>query len=108
MVEKFNEYKMFLCPEEIVGMPGIGFVEGMACGCAYIGLDSDMYKCLGLVPGKHYIPYDGTLDDLRRKCMYYIYHTDEAEKIAKEGCAFVREHFNCEKVAGDFFNEITR
>ena len=44
MVEKFNEYKMHIVGEEILGVPGIGYVEGMACGSAYIGLDSPMYR----------------------------------------------------------------
>lgn len=38
MVEAFNSYKMCIVGEEILGIPGIGFVEGMACGCAYIGI----------------------------------------------------------------------
>ena len=66
MVEKFNEYKMCLVGEEILGVPGIGYVEGMACGCAYIGLDSPMYRNLGLIPGVHYISYDGTKEGLRQ------------------------------------------
>jgi glycosyltransferase involved in cell wall biosynthesis len=106
MVDKFNEYRMFVCPEEIVGMPGIGFVEGMACGCAYIGLDSDMYKCLGLIPSRHYIAYNGTLEDLRSKCEYYIKHEDLLESISRAGSEFVRKHFNCETVAHSFFNTI--
>ena len=107
MVEKFNEYKMFVCPEELVGMPGIGFVEGMACGCAYIGLDSEMYTCLGLIPKKHYIAYNGTLEDLRAKCEYYMQNEAELENIAMEGCKFVRTNFNCHTVAENFFNKIT-
>ena len=106
MVEKFNEYKMFICPEEFVGMPGIGFVEGMACGCAYIGLDSEMYTCLGLIPMKHYIAYDGSIKDLRDKCEYYMQNEQELEIIAQEGSSFVRAHFNCHTVAENFFKEI--
>ena len=66
MVEAFNDYKMCIVGEEILGVPGIGFVEGMACGCAYIGLDSPMYTDLGLIPGVHYITYDGTKEDLKK------------------------------------------
>ena len=54
---------MFVVPEEANDLPGIGFVEGMACGSAYIGLDDGMYKDIGLIPRKHYITYDGTLED---------------------------------------------
>ena len=52
-------------------MDCLGFVEGMACGSAYIGLDDPMYKDIGLIPGKHYITYDGTLEDLKSKIAYY-------------------------------------
>ncbi len=101
MVDKFNEYKMCIVGEEILGVPGIGFVEGMACGCAYIGLDSPMYKDVGLVPGKHYITYDGSIRDLKRVISYYQEeeHKEELERIAREGTAFVREHFSGEEVA---------
>ena len=96
MVDKFNEYKMCIVGEEILGVPGIGFVEGMACGCAYIGLDSPMYTDLGLYPGVHYIGYDGSLEDLKAKIQYYQApeHQEELERIAATGCAYVREHFN--------------
>ena len=108
MVDKFNEYKMFVCPEELVGMPGIGFVEGMACGTAYIGLDHDMYRCLGLHPGVHYISYDGTLEGLEKTITYYQHHQEELEKIAKTGCDFVRENFNEQAVAKKFINNILK
>ncbi len=101
MVEKFNDYKMCLIGEEVLGVPGIGYVEGMACGCAYIGLDSSMYRDLGLIPGTHYIVYDGTKEGLRRTVEYYQQPENQAEleRIAKTGCEYVRTHFNGEKVA---------
>ena len=101
MVEKFNEYKMCLIGEEILGVPGIGYVEGMACGCAYIGIDSSMYRDLGLIPGTHYISYDGTKEGLRRTVEYYQLeeHQEELERIAKTGCEFVRTHFNGQSTA---------
>lgn len=108
MVEKFNEYKMFICPEEYVGLPGIGFVEGMACGCAYIGLDHDMYKCMGLIPGVHYISYDGTIRDLVRKIEYYQMNTEELSIIADNGYHFVRKHFNEKTVAENFLNRLRK
>ena len=101
MVEKFNEYKMCLIGEEILGVPGIGFVEGMACGCAYIGHNIGYYEDYGLKEGIHYIGYDGTPEDLIDKVKYYQQpeHQKELECIAKEGCEYVRTYFNGSKAA---------
>lgn len=107
MVDKFNEYRMFVCPEEQVGMPGIGFVEGMACGGAYIGLNHSMYKCLGLVPGVHYITYDGTLPGLIETVKYYQSHGEECAQIAKAGSEYVRVHFNQKAVAEQFIKDLS-
>ncbi len=107
MVDKYNEYKMFTCPEEMVGMPGIGFVEGMACGCAMIGLDSGIYESLGLVPNVHYIPYDGTMEQLVKRVQYYQLHKDECARIAGNGTEFVRSHFNQKTVAEKFFEDLS-
>ena len=108
MVDAFNSFKMCFLGEEILGVPGIGFVEGMACGCAYIGLDSPMYRDVGLVPGVHYITYDGTKEDLKRVIEYYQMdeHQEELEKIAKTGCDFVRQNFNGEVVAKRLINNL--
>lgn len=108
MVEMFNEYKMHVVGEEILGIPGIGYVEGMACGSAYIGIDSPMYRDVGLIPGVHYISYDGTKEGLRDTIEYWQRpeNQDELEKIASAGCNFVRNHFNGEKVASYLMSKL--
>ena len=108
MVEKFNEYKMCLVGEEILGVPGIGYVEGMACGCAYIGLDSPMYRDLGLIPGIHYIAYNGTKEDLKSVIEFYQKdeNQDELERIAQTGCNYVRQYFNANNVASHLVTEL--
>ena len=108
MVEAFNNYKMCIVGEEILGIPGIGFVEGMACGCAYIGIDMPAYRDWGLIPGVHYITYDGTKEDLRRVIEYYQMeeHQEELEKIAKTGCEFVRTNFNGDAVAKKLIKQL--
>lgn len=108
MVEKFNEYKMHIVGEEILGIPGIGYVEGMACGSAYIGLDSPMYRDLGLLPGVHYIAYDGTKEGLRETVEYWQRpeNQEELEQIAKRGCEFVRNNFNGNKVAEKLLTDL--
>ncbi len=101
MVESFNNYKMCIVGEEILGIPGIGFVEGMACGCAYIGQNKGYYEDYGMQEGIHYIGYDGTLEDLKVKIHYYQMpeHQEELEQIAKTGCEYVRTHFRGDVVA---------
>ena len=108
MVEKFNDYKMCVVGEEITGLPGIGFVEGMACGCAYIGQTVGYYEDYGMKEGVHYIGYDGTLDDLKAKISYYQQpeHLQELETIARTGCEFVRSHFNGPAAAESLLNNL--
>ena len=106
MVKLLNEYKMFIYPEDITGVPALGFVEGMSCGCAYIGLDSTMYTKLGMLPGVHYIAYDGTYAGLIDKVKYYQNHTEELEKIAENGYQFVKDNFTKEKVFYNFIHQL--
>ncbi|UZD42481.1 glycosyltransferase [Selenomonas sputigena] len=108
MVEKYNEYKMAICPEDAQGMPGVGFVEAMACGCAYIGLDYGAYHDLGLIEGVHFIGYDGSLMDLRKKIEYYMQadHQEELALIAENGREYVRANFSEDVVAKRFFQAL--
>ena len=107
MVEKFNEYKMCLIGEEILGIPGIGFVEGMSCGCAYIGT-RDYYVDYGMKEGVHYIGYNGTPEDLKEKIYYYQQpeHQGELQQIAENGYQFALINFQGEIVAKRLINEL--
>lgn len=110
MVEKFNEFKMCLVGEEILGVPGIGFVEGMACGCAYIGQTTGFYEDYGMQAGVHYIGYDGSLDDLKTKISYYQQpeHQEELERIANAGYEFTQTHFRGEIVARELLEKLQK
>lgn len=110
MVEAFNSYKMCIVGEEILGIPGIGFVEGMACGCAYIGQDLPAYRDWGLIPGKHFITYDGTKEDLKRVIRYYQKEENQAEleRIANTGYEYVRKHFNGNAVAEQLMKDLIK
>ena len=110
MVDKFNEFKMCLVGEEILGIPGIGFVEGMACGCAYIGQNLGYYEDYGMKEGVHYIGYDGTLEDLKSKIKYYQQpeHQEELERIANAGYEFAQTHFRGEVVAKELLEKLQK
>jgi len=106
MVQKYNNYRMFVVPEEINDLPGIGFVEGMACGCAFFGKDDPMYRDIGLIPDKHYISYSGDLDDLTAKIKFYQKNPDELQRIANNGYVFVKKKFHGRDVAEKFFTDM--
>lgn len=106
IVDTYNEHRMFAVPEEVCDLPAIGFVEGMACGCAYFGLDNPMYRDLGLVPGVHYVGYDGSIPDLMAKVRYYQQHTTELEDIANRGYEFVGKNLSPDVVYGAFFKQL--
>ena len=87
-------------------MPGIGAFEGMACGTAYIGIDHEMYRNLGLIPGLHYIAYDGTLDGMIEVIREYQKKPEELKRIAQTGCEYVRSHFSEEAVLNTFIKQL--
>ena len=106
IVSIYNSYMMFTVPEEICNLPAIGFIEGMACGCVFFGLDDPMYRDLGLIPGIHYVSYDGSVFDLIKKVQFYQSHTTELHKIATCGLAFVNDHLTPQIVYKKFMNKI--
>lgn len=108
VVDKLNKYKMFVSAEENIGLPSINFIEGMACGCAYLGLKSYIYEDLGLVDGINYIAYDGTLPDLINKINYYQKHQKKLQKIAESGCQYVRSNFKKEMVVNKFLRDMEK
>jgi hypothetical protein len=109
IVDVYNSYMMFTVPEEVCDLPAIGVVEGMACGCVFFGLDSPMYRDLGMVPGIHYVAHDGTLEDLLEKIRYFQNPAQlyQLEQIAKSGYELVTEKFRAEVVYGEFLNRLT-
>lgn len=104
IVDTFNQYKMFVAPEESIGQPSINVVEGMACGSAYIGLNHSMYADMGMEEGVHYIGYNGTIDDLTEKIEYYQKHEEELKIIAESGHKLVLRKFSKDRVLEDFIN----
>lgn len=107
IVEFFNRYTMFAVPEEICDLPGIGFIEGMACGTAYFGLDDPMYREIGMESGVHYVGYDGTVDGLVNKIRYYQAHPEELALIAEQGYRFAHERMNADVVYSRFLEQLS-
>lgn len=108
IVEFFNSYRMFAVPEEVCDLPGISFIEGMACGTAYFGLDNPMYRDIGMVPGVHYVAYDGTLEHLLERVAYYQQHADELEQIAEQGYQIAHTTLSSTSVYSKFIASLER
>lgn len=107
VVQKYNHYRMFVCPEENIGLPSTNVFEGMACGSAFFGIDDPMYTNLGLMPGVHYVAYaKDDMADLVEKIRYYQTQPEQLEEIARAGSIFVRDRFMGQAVAGLFWKDL--
>jgi len=107
-VQKYNDYKMFVSPEELVGLPSVNVFEGMACKCAFIGINDPIYTDIGMIPGVHYIDYNGDFSDLVEKIRHYQNHPQELKKIAEEGYNFVKRNFNKKSIADVFWDDLEK
>ena len=76
MVEEYNRHKYAVVGEEISGFPALGSFEAMSSGAVLFGQKLHL-QGLGLVPGRHFIDYDGTLEDLLAKM-----HSHAGENLA--------------------------
>jgi glycosyltransferase involved in cell wall biosynthesis len=106
IVDIYNAYTMFAVPEEVCDLPAIGFVEGMACGTAYLGQVNPMYQDIGMLAGVHYIGYDGTVEDLMAQVAYYQQRPEQVARIAQAGSLFVREQFSASRVYGNLIKRL--
>ncbi|WP_435219086.1 glycosyltransferase [Luminiphilus sp. nBUS_07] len=108
IVDIYNSYMMFTVPEEVCDLPAIGVVEGMACGCAFFGVDSPMYRDLGMVPGFHYVAYNGSLVDLVEKVRLYQRkeNFDRLERIAQRGYELVSKNLRGQAVYSEFCEQL--
>ncbi len=106
VVVTYNEYRMLVAPEEAIGLPSINSVEGMACGCAYIGPESPIYEDFGFKKDVHYVTYDGTLGGLVKSIAYWQNHPGELKKVAEAGKKFVLENFTAEVVIERFLKTL--
>lgn len=81
IVDHYNSYDFVVCPAEIIGLPGIGAFEAMACGAILIDDENNFYEDYNFIPGEHYVTYDGTSEDLQKKIKDLISNTELAKRI---------------------------
>lgn len=105
IVDVYNSYQMAVVPEEIVGVPGIGFAESMMCGCVFFGKKDPMYTDIGMIPEKHYVSYKN-IAELKEKVAHYQNNKKELKKIALASLHFAEKNFSAKKVSEDLFQEL--
>ena len=99
MCELFNNYSIHIVGEEVVGMPGIGFAEGMMCGSVF---DDPMYTDLGMEPNKHYLVYNGNYLSLLQTVQSSLQNRDMLKAISEAGADFACKNFK-EKIVFNYF-----
>ena len=88
MTEYYSSYEFFVCPEDITGLPSRNMIEGLAAGCIYFGNENlDYFKHYKFIPYKHFLPYDGTIEDLIKQ--WEIIKKDK--KLILEMRKFIKE-----------------
>lgn len=105
-VDLFNAYQLSYVSEEITHAPALGFFESMACGAVPIGIDNFIYNDIGLQPGRHYLPFDGSLGGLLGTIQMVWQNSQIIEPMVGENLAFVEQHLRQEKVAARFVQEV--
>jgi hypothetical protein len=94
IVDLYNSFQFAIVVEEVIGFPGIGAIESMACGCAFIGRESSIYRDIGMEAGVHYFGYDGTFEGLLACVRAARADPDRAKRIADEGRRLALRRFN--------------
>ena len=93
IVDLYNNYSFVICPDEIIGLPGIGAFEAMACGSVLIHKSSKILNEYGMNSGEHFITYNGSIENLDSVIKYYNKHINEYYLIQKNSISFVNAHF---------------
>ncbi len=106
MPDLFNNYSMHIVGEEVVGMPGIGFAEGMMCGSVFIGLDDPMYTDLGMEPNKHYLTYNGNYLSLLQTVNNSLKNRIMLKHISEAGAEFANKNFKGSAVFNSFCKQL--
>jgi hypothetical protein len=103
IVDTYNRYMFAIIGEEFFnGLPGIGALEAMGCGCVVLARKG-CYQKLGFKDEVHYVEYEGELPELRAK-LAELLQADPAwlERISRRAAEHVNQHLR-EDVLGAHF-----
>lgn len=107
LVQKFNEYKMFVSCESIFNFPPAKYFEGPASGTVLFCSDHECNKVLGFESEINCVMYEkNSLDDLIEKIKYFMEKPSELETIQRAGTKFVIENYSHKQIAKKLFLDI--
>ena len=107
LVNKFNDYKLFLSCESILNFPPAKYFEGPASGSVLVCADHDCNKDLGFVDGENCIMYNMyDIDNLIEKLKFYSENTILLNEIQQNGTSFVRKNYSHKQVAFNLIKTI--
>ena len=95
MVEESHRQKYAVVGEELSGFPALGSFEAMSRGAVLFGPKLHL-QGLGLVPGRHFIDYDGTLEDLLAKM--HSHAGENLASIARAGEVVICANYSAETI----------
>lgn len=65
IVDLYNSYEVAVISHEVIPVIGIGIFEAMACGLCILTENGELLEDHGLVMGKHFLTYNGSIKDLQ-------------------------------------------
>ena len=100
IVEKFNQYRMFVSCESIFNFPPAKYFEGPACGTVLVCSDHECNKDLGFIDGVNSVMYKkNNLNDLSDKINYYKNQPEILKQIQDNGTSLVQNNYSHKDIA---------
>ena len=104
--EHYNSYNFVICPSELIGLPGVGAFEAMACGAVLIDDSNKFYDDYGLYSDEHYICYDGTIGDLKSTLDWLVENPEYVDDLRVKSLDVVNKTMRKESCISTFESHI--
>lgn len=100
MVEKCNEYQLFISDESLFYFPSAKSFEGPACGTVMVCSDNQCFRDFGFIDQKNCITHrEFDITDCKKVITDALLDQDRLEKISIEGREFVETHYSHTAIA---------
>jgi glycosyltransferase involved in cell wall biosynthesis len=107
IVEKFNQYQMFVSDETIFYFPTAKTFEGLAAGSVLVCSDHPCFSEYGFQDGINCIKHrQFETGDFKEKINYYQNHQKELNIIHTNGYQFVRKNYSHPAIASNLYQII--